>query len=122
MSLLESTKAELARSGAPVPQDFVEDWSPHAGLFYGWQTARALLTVVEGASIQETDDPDIDPAIYEEVINGVAQAVAGFTHALVALDVLPAEAEQAISGAATAEVDMAEMHGGQVSNSAEHVT
>ena len=94
--LLDQAQAELARLMWPWPDDYVEEASPPAALLYGRQLAMALLKVATGAVVSLGDDVTDDPAVAHEVLNGVSMAVAGMTHALVALEVLPVEADQAL--------------------------
>lgn len=95
--LLTQCQDELSGLMWPWPDDYVEEASPPAGLLYGRQLAMALLKVAVGAVASIAGDVEDDPTTAHEVLNGVATAVAGFTHALVALEVLPPEAEEALA-------------------------
>ena len=98
--VLEAVQGELSRLMWPWPDDYVEEASPPAALFYGRQLAMALLKVATGAVISLGEEAEADPGVAHEVLNGAAMAVAGLTHALVALEVLPVEAEQALEAGA----------------------
>ena len=93
---LETVQAELSAAMVPWPDDYVEDLSPQAALFLLRQLAMATAKVVLGAALSLEDDPEDDAGVIDEVNNGVAACVAGATHALVALEVLPPEAESAL--------------------------
>jgi hypothetical protein len=116
---LEAVKAELAKLHFPWPADFLPDATPQAGIEYGRQVASVLLGMVTDAAaslagpavvLKSTDGlakavgpaeldtrGDEDQPVVSEVLNGVAMMVVGATHALVALGVLPVEAEEALS-------------------------
>jgi hypothetical protein len=96
-SVLEATQAELAEKMVPWPDDYIEDLSPHAALFLLRQMAMATQKVVLGATISLDGDPDDDAGAIGEIMNGVAAAMAGATHACVALEILPPEAEEALT-------------------------
>ena len=100
-SALEAVQDELAKLLWPWPDDYVEEGTPPAVLFYGRQFAMAALKVVTGAAASLADEDDGEPGPLAEVLNGVSMAVVGFTHALVALEVLPPEAEEAMAGEAS---------------------
>jgi len=93
---LEQAQEELAASMVPWPDDFMGDYTPQAGLLFGRQVAMCLLGMVTDAAASLGSDPAEEEPVVMEALNGVAAAVAGFTHALVALGVLPAEAEEAL--------------------------
>ena len=96
-STLEATQAELSGAMVPWPDDYVEELSPHAALLLCRQMAMATMKVITGAALSLDEDPDGDAGVLDEITNGVAAAIAGTTHACVALGVLPPEAEEAIS-------------------------
>ena len=89
--------AELAESMIPHPDQFLEDYSPPAALLFGRQVAMVCLKIAAGAAASLDVDRDEEQPVLSKVLNGVAAAVAGFTHALVALEVLPVEAEEALA-------------------------
>jgi hypothetical protein len=93
---LEAVQTELSALMVPWPDDYVEGLSPPAALLLLRQLAMATLTVVTGASASLEEDPDGPAGAVAEVLNGASMAVVGATHALVALGVLPPEAEQAL--------------------------
>jgi hypothetical protein len=97
VTALESVQAELSDAMVPWPDDYVDGLSPQAALLLLRQMAMATMKVVTGATValEMVDTEDIGAA--GEVLNGVAAAIAGPTHALVALEVLPPEAEEALA-------------------------
>ena len=95
--ILENVQAELAAAMVPFPDDYAEELTPHAALFIGRQLSMCVQKVVTGAAISLDEDPDGEAGAIAEVLNGVAAAVAGFTHACVALGILPPEAEEALA-------------------------
>lgn len=100
MTALETAQDELAKSMMPHPDEFMEDYSPQAALLFGRQVAMSCLRICTTAAASlNVADGDEEPTS-TEVLNGVAAGVVGFTHALVALGVLPVEAEEGlVSGA-----------------------
>lgn len=97
MTALESAQAELAEAMTPWPDEFMFSYSPQAGLLFGRQVAMCLLTMVTDAAASLGADGGDSAPMLHEVLNGVAAMVAGATHALVALEVLPVEAEEALT-------------------------
>lgn len=95
--ILDTAQAELAAGMVPWPDDYVEALSPHAALLLLRQMAMASLKVVAGATLSLGEDGDEMAGVVDEMVNGVAACIAGSTHALVALGVLPPEAEEAIA-------------------------
>jgi hypothetical protein len=93
---LQAVQAELAAAMYPWPDDVMDDLTPQAGLVVLRQTAMQCLRMVTDAAGSLAADGNEEQPTISEVLNGVAAAVAGATHALVALGVLPAEAEQAL--------------------------
>lgn len=99
LSPFQSGQVELSKLGVPMPQDFMTDLSPVAALLFLQSCAEATLSVVTGASAADDDPKDeVNPTI-SEVLNGISAALAGSVHALVALEVLPPEAEEAMTAA-----------------------
>ena len=96
-SPLETVQAELAKLHFPWPADFLPDATPQAALEYARQLASVLLGMVTDAAASLAGPADEEQPTVSEVLNGVAMMVAGATHALVALGVLPVEAEEALS-------------------------
>lgn len=94
---LVAVQDELAAAMVPWPDDYLQQLSPQAALLVLRQMAMACLTVVTGAAVSLDEDPDGEAGVIAEALNGVSAALAGATHALVALEVLPAEAEQALA-------------------------
>ena len=95
---LENVQAELSAAMVPFPDEYVESLTPGAVLFLLRQMSMAALGVVAGASASIAEEAGDDTPALNEVLNGVSMAVAGSTHALVALELLPAEAEAALEG------------------------
>lgn len=100
MTALEQAQDELANSMIPHPDIFLEDYTPQAALLFARQVAMATtkicMTWVRDTS---TDLSEESPAA-NGMMNGCAAGVVGFTHALVALGVLPLEAEEALASPA----------------------
>ena len=90
---LDTVQAELSRAMVPWPDDYVETLTPHAALLVARQMAMAVLKVVTGAAVSLGEDESEPAGALDGVVNGVMAAVAGYTHALVELGVLPPEAE-----------------------------
>jgi hypothetical protein len=97
MTALQQCQSELADASAPSPSWMEEDLLPAAALYYTWEVNKVALTIATAAMASLGDDVDIDDPTVHNVLNGVSAAVAGLTVALVALDVLPKEAEEAIT-------------------------
>jgi len=93
---LETAQVELTKLGVPMPGDFMGDLSPVAGLLFLQRTAEAALAVMADASETLGDPADEANPTVSEVLNGVSAALAGTMHALVALEVLPVAAEEAM--------------------------
>ena len=56
------------------------------------------MKAITGAAVSLGEAPDEPNDTVAACVNGVAAAIAGSTHALVALEILPLEAEQALEG------------------------
>lgn len=97
-TLLEVAQDELADSMAPFPEDFMETYSPPAAFLFLRQCAMVALKIATGAAASLAGEADETEPVAVEVLNGIAMCVAGATHALVSLDVLPREAEEAMAG------------------------
>lgn len=98
-ALLDAVQSELSANMVPWPDDYVEDLTPPAALFLLRQMAMATIRVVAGASVSLEEDGDEPSPTITEVLNGVAACIAGATHACVALEILPPEAEEALERA-----------------------
>ena len=96
MTALETAQDELGQTMMPHPDEFMEDYSPQAALLFGRQVAMSCLRICTAAAGSLEAAPDEEVPAATEVLNGVAAGVVGFTHALVALGVLPVEAEEAL--------------------------
>ena len=93
--VLRATQEELQDAMAPVPEDYMQDFSPPAALVYARLVAMQALTICMAATASlKLDETEEQPTL-TEVLNGCMAAVAGFTHALVSLEVLPKEAGEA---------------------------
>ena len=99
MTALETAQDELARSMMPHPDEFMEDYSPQAALLFLRQVAMSTGKICTAAAISLNADEDETVPAATEVLNGVAACVVGSTHSLVALGVLPPEAEEALANA-----------------------
>ena len=95
-TILDAAQAELAAGTVPWPDDYVQDLTPPAALLLGRQMAMAVAVVCTAAMVSLDEGSDEPAGIEAEVLNGLAAAVAGFTHAMVALEILPPEAEAAL--------------------------
>lgn len=95
-SALELAQAELAEAMVPWPDEFMKDYTPQAGLLFARQVAMCCLTMVTDAAASLASDSAGEETTVHEILNGVSAAVAGLTHALVTLEVLPKEAEEAM--------------------------
>jgi hypothetical protein len=96
---LEAAKVELSKLGVPMPQDWMESLTPVAALLVLQATAEATLGVLAGAFADPANELDADNPVAGEVLNGVTSGLAGAVHALVALEVLPQAAEDAMTEA-----------------------
>ena len=96
-TLLDTVQAELAEKMVPWPDEFIEELTPPAALFLLRQTAMATMKVVTGGVLSLNEDGTEDGGAITEVMNGVAACIAGSTHACVALELLPKEAEEALT-------------------------
>jgi hypothetical protein len=94
---LDRAQAELAGGMFPHPDDFMEDLTPPAALLFARQVSMAALKVLTGAAVSLEEDPDSEAGPIAEVLNGLAMSIAGLTHSMVALELLPPEAEEAMS-------------------------
>jgi AhpD family alkylhydroperoxidase len=94
--LLGAAQAELADGLVPWPDDFMDSLSPPAALLFARQVTMKTLQMATGAAASLAEGPDEPQSVVSAVLNGCAMAVAGTTHALVALGLLPKEAEEAL--------------------------
>ena len=94
---LTDVQAELSAAMMPWPDDVLEDLTPQAAIFYLRQCCMATAKIVLGAAISLGGDGDEEAGALDEVNNGLAMAVVGVTHACVALEILPKEAEEALT-------------------------
>lgn len=94
---LEAARMELFRLGVMTPGDLLEETSPAAALLFAFDTARAVIAVLGGA-VGAAGEADTEATeILSRALNGASAALAGYTHSLVELRVLPTEAEEAIT-------------------------
>ena len=94
--VLKATQEELQDAMAPVPEDYMQTFSPPAALVYARLVAMQALTICMAATAELQLDGTEEQPTLTEVLNGCMAAVAGFTHALVSLEVLPPESDEAI--------------------------
>ena len=100
LTLKESGQVELRKLGVPLPSEFMVDLSPIAALLFLQDTAEGALRCLTDAVARDNEDgAEVQPVV-SEVLNGMTAALAGTIHALVALEVLPPEAEAAMTDAA----------------------
>ena len=104
---LDQAQAELAVSGIPHPETFLKSYSPPAAFLFIRQCSLVLGEMVVDAAITTGKEDGDDQPVVTEVLNSVAQCIAGATHALVALGVLPTEAEEALGEGQPAKRDLA---------------
>ena len=97
MTYLDQAQSELADATMPIPSDFLEELSPQAATLWCWEAAKSLLTVLTAAATSLGAGDDEEQPTVTEVLNGAAASLAGLTHVLVALQVLPPEAEEAMT-------------------------
>jgi hypothetical protein len=97
---LEAAQAELAESMVPWPDDFMMDYHLNSALLFARQVAMCTAKVAVAFANNVAESPDEPQPVLDEVQNGIAAAVMGLTHALVALEVLPPEAEEVPGNAA----------------------
>lgn len=97
MTYLAQAQSELADGAMPIPADFIEELSPQAATLWCWEAAKSLLTVLTAAATSLVAGDDEHQPTVTEVLNGAAASLAGLTHILVALQVLPPEAEEAMA-------------------------
>ncbi len=95
----DAASAELSRAMVPMPDDFVEDLSPPAAMLFLRQCTMAIAKVVLGATISLSEDPDEADGPLGEAMRGIMAAVAGTTHACVAIGLLPQAAEDELEEA-----------------------
>lgn len=93
---LESVQAELSAAMIPWPDDYLADLSPGAILLLMRQMSMAALKAITAAALSLGEPADEANDTVAACVNGVAAAIAGATHALVALELLPPEAEAAL--------------------------
>ncbi len=102
MTTLEQVQAELADGMAPLPELWAYDLSPQAAVLYAWELAKTVLSVQAAAAMSTGADVEEEQPVITEILNGCSAALAGYTHALVVLEVLPQAAEDAlVTGAGT---------------------
>jgi hypothetical protein len=92
--------ALMVNRGVPVPSNWVPDFPLPSALFILSEVARGVMesaVVFFGEMDQAGDEVDDKAA---EVLNALSSCMAGATMALVALDLLPQEAEDAMTEAA----------------------
>ena len=96
----DAALALMVNRGVPTPSDWLPDFPLPSALFILGEVVRGVYesaVIFFGEMDSEGDEVDDTAA---EVMNGLAAALAGSTHALVAMELLPPEAEQAMEEAA----------------------
>jgi hypothetical protein len=95
----DAALALMVNRGVPTPSDWLPDFPLPSALFILSEVARGVMesAVVFFGEMNDAGDEVDDTAA--EVMNAVAQCMAGATHALVSLELLPPEAEEAMTAA-----------------------
>jgi hypothetical protein len=96
----DAALAELTNKGMPAPSEFMPDFDLPPALFILREVVQGAMesAVIFFGKMAESGDEVSDTAA--EVFNAIAQCMAGATHALVALEMLPQAAEDAMMEAA----------------------
>lgn len=96
----DAALALMVNRGVPVPSEWVPDFPLPSALFILHEVARGVMeqAVVFFGEMNSAGDEVDDTAA--DVLNSVAQCLAGSVHALVSLDLLPQSAEDAMTEAA----------------------
>lgn len=96
---LDQVQGELAKLAVPAPSEWMEDLTPPAALLYMKAVAESAMTIVAGAVKDAPPEGEDADDLAAALVSGCAMALAGATHALVALGVLPEAAEEALEQA-----------------------
>lgn len=97
MTALDDAQSELGTKMIPLPEWLEEDVTPVTALYWVYEAVKLALPIATGfAQNLQIDEAEEQPVL-TELLNGVSFAVAGMTHAMVALEVLPQEAEDALT-------------------------
>lgn len=93
----DAALALMVNRGVPVPSEWVPDFPLPSALFILHEVARGVMeqAVVFFGEMNSAGDEVDDTAA--DVLNSVAQCLAGSVHALVSLDLLPQSAEDAMT-------------------------
>jgi hypothetical protein len=97
MTPLEMCQTELVEAKCPTPDFLGEDLTPGTILYWLFEAAKVAMTAVNAAAISLDVPEGEEQPVMTEVMNGTAQALVGYTYALVKLEVLPQAALDAIS-------------------------
>src|SRR5579862_582872 len=100
MTPLEMCQAELVDAKVPTPDFLGEDLTPGTILYWLSEAAKIAMTAVNAAALALETPEDEEQPVMTEVMNGTAQALVGYTYALVQLQVLPEAALEAIRSGA----------------------
>lgn len=95
----EAALQDLVKRGVPTPTDFMPDLEFFSGLYFLREVATGAVArgVVFFAELDQGGDEVDETAA--EVLGSLSEALQYATHALVALGLLPQEAEDALSEA-----------------------
>ena len=93
---LDAANTELAKSMMPHPEEFLPSYSPPAAMLFLRQCCLKLGEMLVAASERTAEEDGDDQPVVVEALNAIAMCIAGSTHGLVALGVLPPEAEEAL--------------------------
>jgi hypothetical protein len=93
---LELCQDELVATKTPTPDFLAEDLTPATAIYWGFEAAKVLLTIVTAAAASLDAPEGEEQPVMTEALNGVSQALVGYLYALVQLEVLPKVALEAV--------------------------
>lgn len=96
MTALDDARTELGTKAVPMPDFLEEDVTPVTALYWLWEASKVGLGIATAFAQNLQLDGDEEQPVITELLNGASFALAGMTHALVALEVLPKEVEEAL--------------------------
>jgi hypothetical protein len=97
VSTLKDAEDELAKAKLPLPAFLEEDVSPPTALYWLWEAAKTGVVIIRAFAENLQLDTSEEQPVLTEAMNGCLAALVGYTHTLVALEVLPPEAEEALA-------------------------